>query len=103
MANPTYIQKTIVEQMGGNKFRVMVGCKRMVIDGDKPSVMFTIGGGALKRIKFVKVELMGDDTYTMTFSKIFKDEHKIINIVQGVYCDMLQGVFTENTGMHTHL
>ena len=99
----TQVQETIVEQMGGNKFRVMVGCKQMSVDGDKPAVTFTIGGGARKRIKYVKVELMGDDTYTMTFSKVFKYEHKIIKVVKGVYFDQLQSIFTEQTGFDTSL
>ena len=99
----TQVQQTIVEQMGGNKFRTMVGCKGMTVDGDEPAVTFHIGGGAKKRIKYVKVELMADDTYTMTFSKLFKYEQKVIAAVKGVYNDMLQDVFTEHTGFHTSL
>lgn len=97
-------QQAIIEQMGGSKFRVMTGCKQMMVDGDKPAVTFTIGGGARKRIKYVKVELdYATDTYTMTFSKVFKLEHVIIRKIEGVYCDMLQPLFTDQTGFDTSL
>lgn len=99
----TQVQKTIVEQMGGKKFMMMTGCKKLLIDGERPAVTFEIGSGAKKRIKYVKVELMGDDTYTMTLSKIFKFEHKILATHEGVYFDMLQDIFTQETGMYTSL
>ena len=46
---------------------------------------------------------MGDDTYTVTFSKLFKYEHKVISSHDGIYFDMLQELFTEETGMYTSL
>jgi len=99
----TQVQQTIIDQMGGNKFRVMVGCKRMIVDGEKPAVTFEIGSGANKRIRFVKVELMADDTYTMSFSKIYKHEHKLIISHGGIYCDGLKKVFEKETGFYTSL
>jgi hypothetical protein len=113
MANA--VTKTIYEQLGGNQFTVMTGAKLFVSDGNK--LRFRIGKNASKANKVV-IALEADDTYTMTFSKftpydvkIAKDgtlkERQESDVIiaehKGVYCDMLQDIFTEVTGMHTRL
>lgn len=102
MSNMTTVQSAIMQQVGGNKFCVMTGVKTIIAQGDN-GLTFTIGGGAKKRIKYFTVELQGDDTYKVMFRKIFKNELKTISEFSGIYCDQLQEIFTQETGMYTSL
>lgn len=110
--------QTILEQLGGNKFIVMTGAKDFkALNEYGGALYFTIGKNASKANR-VKVTLMYDDTYTITFYKYtpysfkikndgtFKEtfeSNKVIAERQGVYFDMLQDIFTEVTGLYTHL
>ena len=109
------VAQTIYQQLGGGRFSAMTGAKQFVSDGNK--LRFRIGRNASKANKVV-ITLEADDTYTMTFSKytpydvkIGKDgtlkERQESNIIiaehKGVYCDMLQDIFTQVTGMYTRL
>lgn len=114
MANA--VAQTIYEQLGGSKFTAMTGAKEFVSDGNK--LRFRIGKNASKANKVV-ITLDWDDTYTMTFSKFtpyscklnhkdltFKETQesdKIIAEYKGIYCDQLQEIFTQVTGMYTRL
>jgi len=39
----------------------------------------------------------------MTFGKMVKYEYVVVKKYEGVYCDMLQELFTEATGLYTSL
>ena len=110
------IANTIIQQLGGNRFRVMTGAKNfMALDG---GVTFAIpgGGGFAKHgINKVNVVLDASDTYTITAFKIRRTRRtgspschpRLITEAKGqhsgVYNDMLQSVFTDLTGLGTHL
>ena len=91
---------TILDQMGGNMFRVMTGCKRWSICPGGASFMI---GRNCKMVNCVKVVLCPDDTYTMSFLKIGSKGIKTLATVEDVYCNQLQAFFTKHTGMDTHL
>ncbi len=67
------------------------------------------------KANFLKITLEADDTYKMEFRKRIagylniktydwiEDKDEEINIFDGVYCDMLQDLFTEVTKMYTKL
>lgn len=98
------VSKTILEQLGGNKFIVMTGAKNFV--GGNNTLSFRLPGGAgfcKEGINGVRVTLTAMDDYTVEFIKIRKFEVKTIKTVEGVYCDNLQAVFTEATGLYTSL
>ncbi len=106
------VANTIYQQLGGGRFVAMTGAKYFV--GDKNSLRFKIGRNKSKT-NTVEITLRGDDTYNMTFKhvtmsrislktgKYIEGKDDIIREFSGVYFDQLQKLFTEVTGMYTHL
>jgi len=88
----------ILNQLGGKRFLVMTGTKNLM--GDTNSLSMHLTRNKMKA-KNLKIELMGNDTYTMTFSTMLGFEHIIIETITGVYNDMLQNIFTSKTGLYT--
>lgn len=96
------VAKTILQQLGGNKFIAMTGAKNFV--GDERSLSFMLPGNfAAKRIRGVRILLHPSDTYTVEFNKMSKG--KIVNVSTHyyIYDDQLQELFTRVTGLNTHL
>jgi len=96
----------ILQQLGGNKFNAMTGAKNHVADGN--ALQFKLPSNFAKDgINFVKIRLMPDDTYKMEFSKFSKKKYVwvtwVIKEYTDVYNDQLQALFTEATGLDTHL
>lgn len=98
--------KTILEQIGGNRFIAMVGGYGIganVHDNGNTEVFIRFKGS--KKSNLLRIILDGGtDTYTMKFQKFsmkkgIKDIHTHVN----VYCDMLQRIFTLETGLNTSL
>lgn len=124
------VAKTILQQLGGNRFAVMTGAKDFVAINN--GLQFRIGRNG-SRANLVKVILMGDDTYTMQFWKIgnsnpyaalikyiekgmspeeaqkkaeqakLNAEPKLLKEYEGLFFDQLQEFFTEYTKLYTHL
>ena len=110
------IASTILEQLGGNKFIAMTGCNHFVSDGNTLRMQIPRNAGKANRLW---ITLDGDDTYTMRFfyyrqGGIRVDNNKMevkeiptiekdIYVISGIYFDQLQEIFTEQTGMYTHL
>lgn len=94
------IAQTILQQLNGNKFIAMTGAKNLSY-GEK-CLSFKIGRNA-GNYNHIKIVLNCLDLYDMHFIKIRK--YKIIkdDVVKNVYNDMLQNVFTEQTGLYTSL
>lgn len=94
------VAKTILEQLGGNKFIAMTGAKNLV--GSDNALSFRIGRNC-EGINAVRIELTPMDTYTVTFYKVRKHVANIASQSEDVYCDMLAEIFTANTGMAVRL
>lgn len=95
----TTIAKTIIEQLGGSRFAVMTGAKRFT--ALENGVQFSISH-AKDGINKVKVVLDPSDTYTVEFWHIWGGKASKVCEVSDVYCDMLQDIFKEKTGLYTH-
>lgn len=104
------IARTIMMQLGGRKFTVMTGAKDYMAIDD--GLTFRIPGTMTKKhINKVRIILDPSDTYTVTFHKIQKVRGKFVGgydckqIAEHsmVYDDMLQDIFTAETGLDTHL
>ncbi len=91
--------RTILEQLGGNKFIAMTGAKNLV--AGITSLSFKIPQS--KNINYVKIKLTEMDDYKLEFGKITGFDYKIIKIEDNVYFDQLQQVFTEKTGLNCSL
>tara|TARA_Y100000588_G_scaffold178893_1_gene192792 strand:+ start:255 stop:560 length:306 start_codon:yes stop_codon:yes gene_type:complete len=100
MSNLT-VAKTILEQLGGNKFCMMTGAKNLA--GDENSLSMRIGRNS-SNSNYLKITLNSMDLYDMKFCKLTrKFEEKSVTEYSDVYNDMLTDVFTKHTGMYTKL
>lgn len=102
----------ILEQLGGYRFTVMTGAHGFIADGNTLRMMLTKNASKANRLW---ITLDGDDTYTMRFFKYTAPrfntktctftEEKVTEIkkISGVYCDQLQDIFTETTGLYTRI
>ena len=95
------IAKTILSQLGGNRFIAMTGAKSFGYDskGSVVSLQFKIGRNA-KQVNIVRINyIRGKDLYEMNFYK----GTKLLKKVSNVYADQLRKIFTKHTGMYTSL
>ena len=99
----TQIAKTIISQLGGNKFVVMTGARNFV--ATENGVRFRIPGKGFAKnsINHIQIELQANDTYKMCFDRIHGMKMTTVEIVSDVYCDMLCDVFESVTGLRTSL
>jgi len=93
---------TVLEQLGGNKFIAMTGAKDFIRDDAKGMIAFKIGRNS-KGITHVRITLNAKDLYDMEFLKKRNLDLKVVSKAGDVYFDHLQDIFTENTGLDTHL
>lgn len=98
--------KVILQQLGGNRFIVMTGSKNFVYSNNGNTLSMHLTRNKAKA-KYLKITLNSMDTYDMVFSTLKgkKFEEVLVEVVkhEGVYCDQLQEIFTEVTGLYTHL
>lgn len=100
----TEIAATILQQLGSNKFKAMTGAKNFFSCDDNRALSFQLPSRfAAKGINYVKITLDPCDTYSMFFGKIAKRAVKEVAAYTDIYCDMLQAIFTRETGLDTHL
>jgi hypothetical protein len=94
------VAKTILNQLGGNKFAFMTGARNFIGSSDGLSFTLPGGGGFTKdSINKVKITLTPADMYKMDFYRVRKAEAKLIKSCDEVYCDQLVEVFEEVTGL----
>lgn len=101
MADMT-VARTILEQLGGNKFKVMTGARDFV--GGENFLSFKLPTGRTKnKSNYVRVRLNGLDTYDVEFLSLRGMNSSVKAYKEGVYADQLQAVFTRETGLETSL
>lgn len=112
MTNNQIIASSIMQQLGGSKFKAMTGCKDVyAIDN---GLQFKLPSRfAKKSINCVQIKLNGNDLYDVSFIAITnrKDPKfgvrmpfaKDVSKFEDIYCDQLQEIFTRETGLDTHL
>ena len=93
--------KTLLRQLGGNKFIMMTGAKQMSIGKD--GLTMKIGRNS-KSITHVAIDLdRGKDLYVMKFIRVRKGIPKVVKQYDGVYADNLNNIFEKETGLYTRL
>lgn len=96
------VASTILNQIGGRRFIMMTGAKDFV--AAENGLTFRIPARSAKRgINKVRIVLMPDDTYEMQFIKYANMLDNRIATVTGVYCDMLEDIFEDQTGLFTSM
>ena len=94
------IAKTILQQLGGNKFIAMTGAKNLGFTNN--GLQMKIGRNS-KGITHVIISLKSTDTYDVEFIKMRGVNRKVVKKLKGVYADMLRKIFTKYTGLRTSL
>lgn len=106
------VPKTILDQLGGNKFIACTGAKDFVGDGytlrmklprnASPAnrLYITLNGLDLYDMRFFRQSGGKLSMKTMEFSPIKETNEKVYH---DICCDQLQEIFTMHTGMVTHL
>lgn len=92
------IAQTIVQQLG-NVTLAMLGANKLVDAGN--SLQFGIKGS--KRCNKIVIELMADDTYTISTWKVGRVNFKKVGECDGVYVDNLHTVIQDLTGLYTRM
>ncbi|RWX52898.1 hypothetical protein [Photobacterium chitinilyticum] len=101
------VAKTILTQIGGQRFITMTGA-RQFIALDTPGLQFDLPCDSMfvkQKIRRVQVRLDPCDTYTVLALTKQKGQLDYVVVAQqsGIYCDMLEAIFTDVTGLHTRL
>jgi len=94
------VAKTILQQLGGNKFIAMTGAKNF--GSSKNSLQFKIGKNS-KSISHIIITLKSSDLYDVEFIRMRGTSRKVVKKLKGVYADMLRKIFTKYTGLRTSL
>ena len=106
------IAETILQQLGGNRFVAMTGAKSFYTNGN--DLCFRFGRNKTKA-NAVRIEYdYGMDLYKMEFIyqtndrlgknyEFIKGQKKVLKTYNDVYCDMLEELFSEYTGLYTRL
>ncbi|MEI6881325.1 MAG: hypothetical protein WCK82_08350 [Bacteroidota bacterium] len=102
MTDTKDVAVTILAQLGGNKFKVMTGANLFSTWEDKgnPGLAFKLPSRICNK---VIITLLPSDTYQMRFLKIRGVNVKTVREFTDIYADQLQEIFTEVTGLDTHL
>lgn len=90
------VAKTILQQMGGNRLFAMLGAT--LVNTTSDSVTFKWPNRERSRGNAVKVTLLPDDTYEMTFFNMSGRGAKKVKEYRGVYADQLIDLFEKQTG-----
>ena len=95
------VAREILNQLGGNKFRVMTGAKNFM--GFSEGLVMKIGRNS-SNSNYLKITLNPMDLYDMEFAKVSRmGEKKSITEYNNVYNDSMVEVFEKHTGMYTKL
>ena len=90
----------LLNQLGGNRFKAMVGAKDFGIGSD--GLHFKIGRNS-KSISHIAIRLTSMDVYEMKFLRVRAGNVKVVKKVNNVYADQLGVIFKKYTGMNVRL
>lgn len=103
MADMT-VPTTILQQLGGHRFKVMTGAKDFIGGNDTLTFKVPTTDRDHKRIFAVRIKLDPSDTYTVEFlRKRGRFDIEVASTFSDIYFDQLQQLFTKETGYATHL
>lgn len=106
MNNGEVVAQTILEQLGGRGFAMMVGMRSpMVYSENQGNVTVTIRWRAksFNRFNLVQITLTPEDVYKVTFGRQGRLDITMDETIEDVYCDMLAPLFREKTGLETRV
>lgn len=90
---------TILRQLGGAvMLSMMIGAKNFIAGNDHLSFKFSNKGAG--KPNHIKVTLHPSDTYSVQFGRIWGLDFKVLETVEGVYCDNLKSIIEDRTGLY---
>ena len=93
--------KTLLKQLGGNRFKAMTGAKDFGIGND--GLHFKIGRNS-KSISHIVIDYnRGKDLYDIKFLRVRAGKIKVVKKLKGIYADQLCEIFKRYTGMNVRL
>lgn len=101
----TEVAVTILDQLGGNRFKVMTGAKHLMAIESGLSFRFP-AHFAKNGINHIEIRLNSSDTYDIRFVKVGRAPNYKVTIIaeiSGVYVDMLRKTIEVNTGLYLSL
>ena len=99
------VAKIILQQIGGRRFVAMTGSHDFINLGNGLRMSLSRNKTSANRLEIIYDS--GADLYNVRFyrqsinHKTFEVTTKDIKTIDGVYCDMLEGIFTDVTGLYT--
>lgn len=94
------ICKTILEQLGGNRFLIMTGSKNVTFAGNTVHMRLIPNSSHTNRMS---ITLEATDLYTMKFTSFFRGKSTVKVQFNDVYCDQLVPLFEQTTGLRASL
>ncbi len=101
----TQVAKIILQQIGGSRFLTMTGSRNLINLGNGLRMSLSRNKTSANRLEIIYDE--GADLYNLRFyrqsvsKKTFEVKTKDIKTYEGIYCDMLEEIFTDVTGLYT--
>ncbi len=99
------VAKIILQQIGGRRFVAMTGSHDFINLGNGLRMSLGRNKASVNRLEIIYDE--GADLYNLRFyrqsfsRKTFEYKVKNIKTYEGIYCDMLEEIFTDVTGLYT--
>jgi len=104
MFNPTIaLDQLAMSNNGAGRLKCMIGAKDFFKNDEERSVGFKFMKGAKNKANIINIRLAGDDTYTVTFTKIWGTNLTAISEHKGIYFDMLKNLFESETSLYLSL
>jgi hypothetical protein len=91
------IAKTILEQIGGNKFCAMIGVKQLGDTGNGLSVKWK--AKSKDGSNYLNIELNGLDLYDLKFKRIWGTDITDKKELNNIYAEDLMDIFEDTTGL----
>ena len=88
----------ILNQLGGRKFIAMKGSKQLIAGDNSLLMKLTRNASGAN---YLRISLTPMDVYTMEFISIRGAKMTVKKLIDNVYCDQLQSIFTDHTGLYT--
>jgi hypothetical protein len=102
MSTDLSVPKTILAQLGGQRFIAMTGSRDFL--GSERSLTFRLGARAKDSITHVRVVLDPSDTYSVSFLCARNMEPlRVVSEHNDVYAEALEDLFRRSTGLATRL
>jgi hypothetical protein len=94
------VAQTILQQLGGGRFLTMTGSYNLIGSDSALTMKLRANKAGATHLR---ITLDPSDTYLVEFLKVRAGKVTSVKTTENIYFDQLQEIFTEVTGLYTHL